>query len=152
MAQYAVPDADIVDGSWLNQAGSGVNIFSSIAPDMPGSIGAGDDTDYAESPLAPVNEACAFGLSNVEDPVSSSGHVMRWRRGKNSAGGATIDLTVQLRQGYINEGTPGSLINSFSDTTIPDAFTTTTDTLSGAEADAITDYADLQVRFVANQP
>ena len=151
MPQYAVPSADITDGSWLNQAGSATNIFSSIVPDTPGSIGAGDDTDYAESDLAPASSAFAVDLSTVEDPVSSSGHIMRWRRGKNAAGGAQIDLTVQLRQGYTGEGAQGTLINSFSDTNIPDAFATTTDTLTGGEADTITDYTDLQLRLVANQ-
>src|SRR3990167_1664599 len=148
MAQYAIPDADVVDGNWLNQAASNVNLYQSIAPGTPGSIGAGDDATYAESPLAPVNEACAFRLSDVEDPQSSAGHIMRWRRGKDAAGGAQVDLTVELRQDYVNEGDQGTLINSFSDTNVPDAFATATDTLSGAEADAITGYADLFVRFV----
>ena len=151
MPQYAIPQGDITDGSWLDQGGSAVDLFSDIAPGTPGSIGAGDDATYAESDLAPASSACAFDLSTVEDPVSSSGHIMRWRRGKNAAGGAQIDLTVQLRQGYTGEGAQGTLINSFSDTNIPDAFATTTDTLSGGEADTITDYADLQLRLVANQ-
>jgi hypothetical protein len=151
MPQYAVPDADITDGNWLDQGSSNVDLYADIAPDTPGSIGAGDDTDYAESPSAPSSEACAFGLSNVEDPVSSSGHIMRWRRGKNAAGGAQIDLTVELRMGYTGEGSQGTLINTFSDTDLPDSAATTTDTLTGGEADAITDYTDLQVRFVANQ-
>lgn len=152
MAQFAVPDADITDGNWLDEGASATNIFDGVAPNTPGSIGAGDDSDYAESDSAPSSSPVAFGLSTIEDPASSSGHIMRWRRGKNSAGGAQIDLTVELRQGYVSEGTPGTLINSFSDTDVPDSFTTTSDTLSGAEADAITDYSDLQVRFVANQP
>lgn len=151
MAQYATPDADITDGAWLDEVGSAVNLYDGLTPDTPGAIGAGDDTDYIESDLAPSASACAFGLSNVEDPVSSTGHIMRWRRGKNAAGGSNINLTVELRQGYTGEGAQGTLINTFADNTIPDAFTTTSDTLSGAEADAITDYTDLQVRFVATQ-
>ena len=151
MAQYAVGTADITDGNWLNQAASATDIYASTVPGTPGSIGAGDDSTYAESDSAPSSSPYVMHLSNPEDPVSSSGHIMRWRRGKNTSGGAQIDLTVELRQGYTNEGSPGTLINSFSDTNIPDAFTTTTDTLSGAEADSITDYTDLQARFVANQ-
>lgn len=151
MAQFATPDADITDGTWLDEGASNINLYDGLTPDTPGSIGAGDDTDYIESVSAPSAEACAFSLSNIEDPAVSTGHVMRWRRGKNSAGGSQIDLTVELRQGYVSEGTPGTLINTFSDTNIPDAFTTTSDTLTGGEADAITDYTDLQVRFVANQ-
>jgi hypothetical protein len=152
MPQYAVPDADITDGNWLDHGASAVDMYADIAPGTPGSIGAGDDATYIESPLAPSAEACAFGLSNVTDPLSSSGHIMRWRRGKSAAGGAQINLTVQLRQNYTGEGSQGTLINGYADNNIPDSFTTTTDTLSGAEADAITDYTDLQIRFVADQP
>lgn len=151
MAQYATPDADITDGTWLDEGAAAVNLYDGITPGTPGSIGAGDDSTYIESASAPSSAACAFGLSTIEDPAVSTGHIMRWRRGKNTSGGAQIDLTVELRQGYTSEGAQGTLINSFSDTNIPDAFATTTDTLSGAEADAITNYADLQVRFVANQ-
>ena len=151
MAQYGTPNADLVDGTWLDEAASAVNLYDGLVPGTPGSIGAGDDSTYIESVAAPSSAACAFPLSNLEDPAVSTGHIMRWRRGKDAAGGSQIDLTVQVRQGYTGEGAQGTLINSFSDTAIPDAFTTTTDTLSGAEADAITDYTDLQVRFVANQ-
>lgn len=151
MAQFATPDADLVDGGWLDEVGGAAAVHDGMIPDTPGSIGAGDDTDYAESGLAPSSDAMGFGLSNVEDPQSSSGHIMRWRRGKNSAGGAQIDLTVQLRQGYVNEGSQGTQITSQSDTNIPDSFTTTSYTLSGGEADSITDYTDLQGRIVANQ-
>jgi hypothetical protein len=152
MAQYAVPDADIVDGTWLDEGAAAVNLYDGLVPGTPGSIGAGDDATYIESVLGPSNAACAFRLSDVEDPVSSAGHIMRWRRGKNAAGGAQIDLTVSLHETYVNEGDQGTTINSFSDTDIPDSFTNTEDTLSGGEADAITDYTDLQVRFSANQP
>lgn len=151
MAQFAVPDADITDGAWLDEGG-GATLFGHIAPDTPGSIGSGDDTDYIESESAPASSAVAVGLSDVEDPQSSSGHIMRWRRGKDASGGAQIDLTVELRQGYTGEGAQGTLIASVSDTAIPDTFTTTSNTLSAGEADAITDYTDLQLRMVANQP
>lgn len=152
MAQYAVPDSDIVDGNWLDEGSGNTDLYDGLVPDTPGSIGASDDDTYIESPSAPSSEACGFGLSNVEDPVSSSGHVMRWRRGKNAAGGATINLTVELRMGYISEGTPGTEIHSEADNDIPDTATNDSYTLSGGEADAITDYTDLQARFVANQP
>jgi hypothetical protein len=152
MAQYATPDADLSDGNWLDDGGSATDIFAAVDPGTPGSIGAGDDSTYAESDLAPSSSPVAFGLSTIEDPVASTGHVMRWRRSKDASGGSQIDLTVELRQGYTGEGAQGTLINSFSDTDIPDAFATATDTLSGGEADAITDYSDLQLRMVADQP
>ena len=151
MAQYATPDADITDGSWLDEGAAAVNLYDGITPGTPGSIGAGDDSTYIESDSAPSSSACAFGLSTIEDPAVSTGHIMRWRRQKSTSGGSQIDLTVELREGYTGEGAQGTLINSFSDTNVSNGFATTTDTLTGGEADTITDYSDLQVRFVANQ-
>jgi len=58
---------------------------------------------------------------------------------------------VQLRQGYVNEGTPGTLIAEWTHTNIPSAWTGQAQTLSGGQADAITDYANLFLRFVSNQ-
>ena len=80
MAQYSTPSADITDGAWLNQAASATDIYLSIVPDTPGSIGAGDDTDYAESEANPSASAFAVDMSTIEDPVSQTGHVRRWRR------------------------------------------------------------------------
>lgn len=151
MAQYAIPDADIVDGAWLDEAASATNLFNGLFPDTPGSISSGDDTDFIISEANPSASACAFGLSTIEDPVSSSGHIMRWRRAKDASGGGTIGLIVGLYMSYVNEGDKGTEINSFTDSNLSDTIATTTDTLSGGEADAITDYADLQIRFEANQ-
>lgn len=151
MTQYAVPDADIVDGTWLDEAASATNLFNGLIPATPGSIGAGDDSIYIISVANPSAAACAFGLSNIEDPVSQTGHIMRWRRYKSAAGGGQIDLTVALQEGYVNEGTPGTTIVSTADTDISDTVATTSTTLSAGQADSITDYSDLQARFVANQ-
>jgi len=152
MAQYAVGIADLHDGNWLDEGASATDIYDGTVPGTPGSIGAGDDSTYAESESAPSSSPFAMDLSTIEDPVLSTGHIMRWRRSKDAAGGAQIDLTVELRQGYTNEGSQGTLINTFADTDLPDTPATTTDTLSGGEADTITDYSDLQARFVADQP
>ena len=65
----------------------------------------------------------------------------------------TLDFTQQLRQGYVSEGTPGTLIASQSRTGVnTTTWTTSTYTLSGAEADAITDYTALFFRFLVNKP
>ena len=150
MPVWAVPDADLVDGAWLDDGGA-ATLFPHIVPGTPGSIGAGDDATFIESELAPSTSAVAVNLSDIDDPLASTGHIMRWRRQKDAAGGGQIDLVVQLRQGYVNESTLGTLINSFTDADIPSAWATASDTLSGAEADAITDYTDLQGRMTANQ-
>ena len=146
MSQFARPDADITDGAWLNEAASATDMYQSIDED----VSSPNDSDYVESEAGPSSSPVVFNLSAITDPVSSSGHVMRWRRSK-SGGGATLNLTVELRQGYVNEGSPGTLIKTVSDSDIPNGFATTTATLSAGEADAITDYSDLQVRIVATQ-
>ena len=152
MAQYATPSADIVDGAWLDEGAGAVDLYDGIVPGTPGSIGAGDDSTYIESEANPSSSACAFELSTIEDPASSTGHILRWRRQKDAAGGGQIDLTVQIRQGYTGEGALGTQITSQSDTDLSETVATATPyTLSGGEADTITDYSDLQVRFVANQ-
>ncbi len=152
MAQYAVTDADIVDGTWLDEAASGTNLFNGLIPGTPGSIGAGDDSTYIVSVSNPSAAACGFNLSNIEDPVSQTGHIMRWRRYKSAAGGGQIDLTVNLRMNYTTEGPDGTSITSQSDTDLSETVATATPyTLNSGEADAITDYTDLQIRFVANQ-
>lgn len=148
MAQFARPSSDAYVGAWTNQAGSGTNLYQSVDE----SVTSPNDADYVQSESAPASSPVVFALSAVTDPLSSTGHIVRWRRGKDLASGAQIDLTVEIRQGYVSEASKGTLIATVTDTNIPDSQTTTTYTLTGAEADAITNYAALFVRIVANQP
>ena len=148
--QYAVPSADVVDGNWLDE-GDATSLFAHIVPGTPGAMGSGDDSTYIKSPSAPSNEACAVALSTVEDPISSAGHVMRWRAMKDSAGGATIALIVGLYETYVSEGDKGTEIKSKTNADLSDTVATDTQALSGGEADSITDYSALFARFQANQ-
>jgi len=145
MAQFARPDADITDGTWTKGSGGAVDMFGEI-DEVTAS-----DTDYVQSEVAPATSAFAVNLGNVEDPQSSSGHIVRYRYQKDAAAGAQIDLVVQLRQGYFSEGTQGTLIASATHTNIPNGWTAGSFTLSGAEADNITNYNDLQLRLTATQ-
>jgi hypothetical protein len=150
MAQYGVPVADVADGDWTDQAASNVDMFEDIVPGTPGSIGGGDDATYAQSGSNPSSDACEFDLTlSLEDPVSSTGHIMRWRRQKSASGGGTINMIVNLREG--STGGNGTLINGFADNTLPDTWATTSDELTGGEADAINNYDDLQIEFIATQ-
>lgn len=145
MAQFARPDADLLEDNWTEDDGGVLDIFDQIDEVTA------DDVDYVHTGLAPVNDVYVARLSDVTDPVSSTGHIIRYRYSKDAAAGATINLIVQLRQGYVNEGTPGTLIASATHNGISETWTAGTFTLSGAEADAITDYADLALRFEADQ-
>jgi len=101
------------------------------------------DADKIDSGNNPVNETCEVGLSDVTDPAASTGHVVRYRYGKGAAGAKQIDLTVDLVQGT-------SVLATWSHTAISSSKVTAAQTLSGAQADSITNYADLRLRFTAN--
>lgn len=145
MAQFGRPSTDTTRDNWEEDDGTTVNIFDQIDEVSF------DDADFIRTVLAPTNDVYVTELTNLEDPVSSSGHIVRYRYAKSAAGGAQIDLTVQLRQGYTNEGAPGTLIAQWVHTNISETVTAAAQTLSGAEADSITDYTSLFLRFVANQ-
>lgn len=146
MAQFGRPSADTNNpGSYTDQAGGGTTIYTTIDEVSY------SDADYIRSPLAPASAVYVTKLSSVEDPVSSVGHVLRTRYAKDTAGGSTIGLVTELRQGYVSEGTQGTLICTRTFSAIPETFTTDAYSLTTGEADAITNYADLYVRYVANQ-
>jgi len=149
MAQFARPSADTnnVD-AYTDQAGGSTNLWDTINESVA------SDTDYIRTVTDPTNDVIVFALTSLTDPVSSTGHIIRARAGTDQAsGGRQIDLTVQLRQGYVSEGTPGTLIATLTQTNVSQgSFTTYIYTLSGAEADAITNYASLFLRVVINAP
>lgn len=148
MAQFGRPSADTNnDGAWVDEAAGSTNIWDGI-DEISFS-----DADYIESPQAPVADVYVTALTTLEDPVSSSNHVCRARAGKDAAGGATVTLLGELRQGYVSEASQGTLIATpWATITLGDSIAALSDyTLSGGEADSITDYTDLYFRFVANQ-
>lgn len=133
---YARPSTDVTDGTWLNQVGSNVNLYASIDESVL------DDADYIiSSVLAPsASDTCEVGLASATDPVASDNHKVVYRIRSEPSGG---NLTVSLYQNT-------TLIASWSHTNVSATLTTITQTLSGAETDSITDYADLRLRFVAS--
>lgn len=145
MPQFGRPSADTLRDNWEEDDGTTVDIFDQIDEAVA------DDLDYIRTVLAPTNDVYVTKLSNLEDPVSSIGHTLRYRYRKDTTGGAAIDLTVQLRQGYVSEASLGTLIRQDTYTGISNTITAGSVTLSGAEADSITDYTSLYVRLVANQ-
>ena len=147
MAQFARPNADTFLGNFVDEGDAAVNIFNSIDE------ATASDTDYIKSPASPASEVYVCALSSVTDPVSSTGHIIRMRTSVDLAAQESLDFTQQLRQGYVNEGTQGTLIASQARTGVTS--TTWTDssyTLSSGEADAITNYGLLFFRFIVNKP
>jgi len=148
MAQFGRPSADTFNGdAWIED---GVGDNSALFDEIDESVA--DDADYVQSPITPTSDAYVTKLTAVTDPMVSTGHTVRYRYGKNVAAGDQIDLTVQLRQGYVNEGSQGTLIHSEVHANVAAAFVAGAFTLTGGEADTITDYSDLYLRFVANKP
>lgn len=147
MAQYGRPSTDTTRDNWEEDDGTTAAIYDQIDETVA------DDTDYIRTGLTPTSDVYVTKLTSVTDPVSSTGHVVRYRYRKDSSAGEQIDITVQLRQGYTNEGSPGTLIAGQTHTDVSGAsWTAGTFTLTAGEADSITDYADLYLRFVGNKP
>jgi hypothetical protein len=145
MAQFGRPSTDTTRDNWEEDDGTTVDIWDQIDEV------AADDADYIRTVLTPTSDVYVTKLTTIEDPISSTGHTVRYRYGKSAAGGDQIDLIVQLRQGYVNEGTLGTLIAAQTHTNVGAFPVAGSIALSGAEADAITNYADLFIRFVANK-
>lgn len=95
-----------------------------------------------------VAETLEVHLTDPADPQASTGHVIRYRVAKTNAGtldggGNAVTVTASLYQGT-------TLIVADSAKTVTGTWTTYSLTLSGAQADAITDYSDLRLRFVTS--
>lgn len=100
------------------------------------------DSDFAslfvDEPGGPVSDFAEVTLSNVTDPASSTGHIIRVRHRLSAEIVGTVE--VRLYQGATLKAT--FMLNSFATT-----FSTESYTLSGTEADSITDYTDLKFYF-----
>src|SRR3990167_566577 len=104
MAQFARPSTDTVREAWEEDDGTTTDIWDQIDEAIA------DDADFVRSALVPTSDVYVTKLTSVTDPVQSTGHTVRFRYSKDVAAGAQIDLTVQLRQGYVSEVSQGTLI------------------------------------------
>ena len=148
MPQFARPVADVTNANhWLDNAASSVTIFVVIDESAL-------STAYFIQSSAGLSSAvyvCRL-TTTIEDPVSSASHVVRYTYRKNSSGQAQINLTVELRQDYVSEAGLGTLIWTTNHTNIASSVQSAAAvTLLAAEADAITAYSSLYLRFLSNQ-
>lgn len=127
LSEWIYPTADISAAAWLPSTGS--NLYTVIDEVIP------DDADYiyAEA-LAGV---CEIRLGTASDPLLSTGHAVSYRIWRDSGG---PNLNVHLYCG-------ATLIASWNHASVPTTPTTYEQELSVAEADSITDYSDLRLRF-----
>ena len=132
--QYARPDGYATsDGTWSGTFAA----MDEVAP---------SDTDFLASPSGPsVASYYEVTLSDALPPSDPAGIVLRYRYAKSGDNGGRItNLTVELRQG-------GAIIASQSHAAIAGASGSGWQqgilALTAAQAEAITDYTDLRLRF-----
>lgn len=147
-AQYALPDANNGTTNWTQGAGDGDgDWFDELDEGFGAGRGSGSGPDGLttrwESPNNPVNEDIATALSTVTDPLVSTGHLYRTENRKSLVDGRQIDIVIELSESSTTIAT-----QSFVD--IGPVFTTRSDTLSAGEADAIGNYANLEIHTSAN--
>jgi len=140
--QTAAPTSDLVAGTW--SASSGTDLFAMVDE------ADASDADYIQSADGASANAAALALDALDTPDAGT-HTLRVRAQKNSSGGNAVALTAQLRQGYVDEGTPGTLIATALDTAdLANGWSTTAYELTSGEIATISDYTDLAVRLVAS--
>lgn len=125
-AQYARPTSDVSAGTWT--ASSGSDLFAMLDETTA------NDTDYI---VTTGTSTCEVALGTMSDPAISSGHIVRYRLSATSGG-----ITVRLRQGT-------TTIATWTHASAPTSLTTYEQTLTGGEADSITDYSALRLQFEA---
>lgn len=133
--QFARPDSDISAGLW-NPVGGPTSLFDAMNEVSPNDL-----TDYIEA-LNGENTTCEVGLSDVTDPLLSTGHIIRFRM-QGTGGAGPERCEVQLFEGAVQKATTGVQDNRA-------AWGTKTYTLTGAEADAIGDYTDLRFKIISS--
>ncbi len=137
--QTARPTTDVTDGTWTDQDG-GTSLFAAIDEAVA------SDADYIQSANATATaDVSEIALGAITDPSVSTGHVIRYRYGKNTDLGDVVNLTVSLRQGT------GTQIAAWTHLDIPQNPTDAAQTLTAAQADAISDYSSLRLRFSSNK-
>jgi hypothetical protein len=144
MVQIARPLTDITVTGWTTVGGASVNLAGEIKEENR------NDSERIVSVLDPSPAVYVCRLSSFTLPTTKTGWVLDYAYRKDAAGDDDIDLDVELRQGYVNEGSPGTLIASAAHAAIPAAFTVGALALSEAEATAVTDPTSLFVRFAAS--
>lgn len=148
MAQFLVPDSDVANDGWDDPDAVVVspNLWQLVDDTI---ASADDDTGRLRSPNNPTSDIYTVGLTNGTDPASSSGHVMRARcRLSTISGDPTCTGTLELLQGAstVIATTSRDWVAGTDGT----AWVTLAYTLTGTEADSITDYSDLRLRITAN--
>ena len=129
------PISDIATNSWTNDTGGTTNLYQSIDEDAPPS-----DSDYIRSAIgADSSSYYETELETSSDPASSTDHTVSYRYSK--AGTGVVNLVASLREGS------GTEIAAWTHNDISTSWATANQALSAGQANSITDYSDLRIRF-----
>lgn len=132
MAQFALPMLDIVINGWTAEGGP-TDLYDAINESTA------DDSDYIETI---GDDTAEVALTTPTDPEVATGHIIHFRIQGNGSGGP------ERCEAHLYEG--ANLRASSGTRTSRAAWSTETYTLSAAEANSITAYTDLRLRFVAS--
>jgi len=132
------------DGSpstrWIN--GIGTAPCADLTPHFCVDEVTRDDSDYIQTTGLGSGglDSQFFTLSNIADPLQSTGHVLRYTLREGNVGTNPVGFTIILRQG-------ATVIATFthSQGSLPTTFTLFQQTLTNAQADSITDYSNLEL-------
>ncbi len=140
MAQFARPITPDLDntGLWITAP-----LWSKINEG-----GGGDGVVVVSDSNPTTSEPFTVDLETITDPESATGHILRIRWAKNSGGGGNKTIRIELREGYVSEGSQGTLIATDDYAINSTTLRTDATTMSAGEANSITDYADLQIRVM----
>lgn len=132
MAQVLYPNSDISAGSWSPSAGS---TLWEVIDDQ-------NDSDYAYEQN--TNTTFEVGIDSGTDPESSSNHTIYWSDfGTWLSRGSAPTVTMYLRQGLTTIASQGYV-------TTRNVTNQRSYTLTSGEADSITDYTNLRLRFTGS--
>jgi hypothetical protein len=132
MAQFGRPASTIAAGSWTVTGAA--TLWEAIDETSA------SDSDYIQG--GSTATTARIGLSSVTDPAASTGHVVRYR-GQSNGSSTPERITVELRQGTTLIATVSSSYNITRGSPENVSYT-----LTGTEADSITNYATLELRFI----
>lgn len=144
--QEGIPTGDSYVGNWTNESSQSTDLYLSIDEETE------SDSDYIQSELSPENSAVAFKISGLlTDPNHPHRHYVVYRLAKDPPdSNEVINFTVELREGYVDEGTQGTLIASWTHNDVSGTPQSYQNKLTSTQANLITDYTDLYMRFVTN--
>lgn len=138
MAQFGRPSSTV-----SNDIYTGVGDTTNLWENLNESTASDTDYNYSDDNS---NGTFEVALNSLNDPSSSAGHIVRYRIAQfdggvlGNGGGSSSSVETALYQGTTQIATSGAI-------TTTSAWTSGSFTLSGTEADSITDYTDLRLRF-----